>query len=40
MEFKYLTTTPPIGGRIKQICDDFLVEEIGKDYNTKNNLSS
>ncbi len=35
MEFKYLTTTPPIGGRIKQICDDFLVEEIGKDYNTK-----
>lgn len=35
MEFKYLTTTLPIGGRIKQICEDFLVEEIGKEYNTK-----
>lgn len=35
MEFKYLTTTLPIGGRIKQICEDFLVEEIGKNYKTK-----
>ena len=32
MKYLYLTTTQPIGGRIKEIADDFIVEEIGVDY--------
>jgi len=35
MDFSYITTTPGIGGRIKQFCEDFIVEEIGRDYETK-----
>ncbi|MFA5745238.1 MAG: tRNA pseudouridine(13) synthase TruD [archaeon] len=34
MDFKYITTTKPINGRIKQFCADFIVEEIGRDYVT------
>ncbi len=35
MKYLYLTTTQPIGGRIKEIADDFIVEEIGVDYKTQ-----
>ncbi len=35
MDFKYITTTKGIGGRIKQFCEDFVVEEIGYTYSTK-----
>lgn len=35
MEFNYITTTKGTGGRIKQFCEDFIVEEIGRDYQTK-----
>ncbi len=35
MNYLYITTTEPINGRIKQIADDFVVEEIGADYQTK-----
>lgn len=35
MEYKYITTTKGTGGRIKQFCEDFIVEEIGRDYSTK-----
>ncbi len=34
MEYKYLTTTKGLGGRIKQLPQDFIVEEIGSDYTT------
>lgn len=34
MDFKYITTTKGIGGRIKQFCEDFIVEEIGYTYST------
>jgi len=34
MNFKYITTTTPLGGRIKQIPQDFRVSEIGVDYIT------
>jgi tRNA pseudouridine13 synthase len=32
MQYKYITTTKSIGGRIKQIPQDFVVEEIGDNY--------
>ncbi|MFH0906192.1 MAG: tRNA pseudouridine(13) synthase TruD [archaeon] len=35
MDFKYLTSTNGIGGRIKQLPSDFIVEEIGINYETK-----
>lgn len=35
MNKNYLTTTTGTGGRIKQFCEDFIVEEIGKDYKTE-----
>ncbi len=35
MYYNYITTTKGIGGRIKQFCEDFIVEEIGRDYSTK-----
>jgi tRNA pseudouridine13 synthase len=34
MDFKYITTTKGVGGRIKQFCEDFVVEEIGYTYST------
>lgn len=34
MDYNYITTTKGTGGRIKQLCKDFLVEEIGLDYKT------
>lgn len=34
MEFNYITTTKGTNGRIKQFCEDFIVEEIGRDYKT------
>lgn len=34
MDYKYLTNTFSLGGRIKQLPKDFIVEEIGKDYKT------
>jgi tRNA pseudouridine13 synthase len=34
MNYKYITTTKAIGGRIKQIPQDFIVEEIGDNYST------
>ncbi|HPC10368.1 MAG TPA: tRNA pseudouridine(13) synthase TruD, partial [archaeon] len=34
MNFKYITTSPGLGGRIKQYAEDFVVSEIGKDYET------
>ncbi|MDD3975978.1 MAG: tRNA pseudouridine(13) synthase TruD [Candidatus ainarchaeum sp.] len=34
MEFKYITDTPSLGGRIKNFAEDFVVCEIGKDYST------
>jgi len=35
MYYNYITTTKGTGGRIKQFCEDFIVEEIGRDYTTK-----
>ncbi len=35
MEFKYITTTSPINGRIKEISEDFIVSEIGENYITE-----
>ena len=35
MEFKYITKTKSINGRIKEISDDFIVSEIGEDYVTE-----
>ena len=34
MNFKYITTIPSLGGRIKQIPQDFRVSEVGVDYIT------
>lgn len=34
MDYKYITTTPAIKGRIKERSEDFIVEEIGNDYVT------
>ncbi len=34
MDFKNITSTPGIGGRIKQFCEDFIVEEIGYTFST------
>lgn len=34
MEYRYLTSTKGLGGRIKQLPQDFIVEEIGEDYIT------
>lgn len=38
MDFRYLTTTKGIGGRIKQLPQDFVVEEKGFDYSTNVNF--
>ena len=35
MNFKYITTTPAINGRIKEYCEDFIVSEIGVNYVTE-----
>jgi len=35
MEFKYITNTKPITGRIKEIAEDFIVSEIGENYFTE-----
>jgi len=35
MNFKYITTTPPINGRIKEYCEDFIVSEVGVNYQTE-----
>jgi tRNA pseudouridine13 synthase len=35
MQYRYLTNTPGIGGRIKKNYEDFIVEEIGVNYKTK-----
>jgi len=34
MDYRYITTTKGLGGRIKQLPQDFIVEEIGEDYIT------
>jgi tRNA pseudouridine13 synthase len=34
MDFRYITTTKGLGGRIKQLPKDFIVEEVGLDYTT------
>lgn len=34
MNYRFLTSTKPLGGRIKQLPKDFIVEEIGSDYKT------
>jgi len=34
MDYRYLSTTKGLGGRIKQLPQDFIVEEIGDDYQT------
>jgi len=34
MDYRYVTTSKGIGGRIKQLPEDFIVEEIGANYNT------
>ncbi len=35
MNFKYITTTPPINGRIKEYCEDFIVSEVGINFTTE-----
>jgi tRNA pseudouridine13 synthase len=34
MDYRYLTTTKGLGGRIKQLPEDFIVEEAGEGYTT------
>ena len=34
MDYRYVTDTKGLGGRIKQLPQDFIVEEIGEDYQT------
>jgi len=34
MDYRYITDTKGLGGRIKQLPQDFIVEEIGLDYET------
>jgi len=34
MDYRYVTDTKGLGGRIKQLPQDFIVEEIGLDYET------
>ncbi|MCK9293296.1 tRNA pseudouridine(13) synthase TruD [archaeon] len=40
MDFRYITKTKGVGGRIKQSPTDFQVEEIGVNYQTKINYLS
>lgn len=34
MEFRYITDTPSLGGRIKNFAEDFVVSEVGENYST------